>query len=54
MYRVAGGKFGRLKGQHEQRKGGFLPMDCKLLLGSLPMVLCLRTIALIVHFRLFC
>ena len=24
-------------------------MDCKLLLGSLPMVLCLRTIALIVH-----
>ena len=49
MYQVAGGRFGRLKRQHERRKDGFLPMDCKLLLGSLPTVLCLRTIALIMH-----
>ena len=49
MYQVAGGKFGRLKGQYLRRKDRFLPMDCKLLLDSLSMALCLRTIALIMH-----
>ena len=49
MYQVAGGKFGRLKGQYLRQKDGFLPMDCKLLLGSLSMALCLGTMALIMH-----
>ena len=49
MYQVAVGKFGRLKSYYLQQKDGFLPMDCKLLLGSMPMVLCLRTIVLIMH-----
>lgn len=49
MYQVAVGKFGRLKCYYLRRKDGFLPVDCKLLLGSMPMVLCLRTIVLIMH-----
>ena len=49
MYQVAVGKFGRLKSYCLRWKDGFLPMDCKLLLGSMPMVLCLRTIVLIMH-----
>ena len=49
MYQGAVGKFGRLKSYYLRQKDGFLPMDCKLLLGSMPMVLCLQTIVLIMH-----
>ena len=43
MHQLAVGKFGRLKCYYLRRKDGFLPMDCKLLLGSRPMVSCLLT-----------